>query len=90
MGIFSKAKPETPPRVPGDEVVPMHYLDDQFHNRALLLDFTARFDDVLDPLKLKHAFERLLELGEWRKLGARIRLNVSNCNESLYVCVLLR
>lgn len=79
MGIFSsKPKPENPPRVPTDEVVPVHHLDDQFHNKALLLDYTYRFDDVLDPLKLKHAFERLLELEGWRKLGGRLRLNVSH------------
>lgn len=75
MGLFSKAKPESPARVPGDEVVAMHYLDDQFHNKALLLDFISRFNDVLDPVKLKHSFERLLEIGDWRKLGGRIRLN---------------
>ncbi|KAI7198592.1 hypothetical protein KC316_g3977 [Hortaea werneckii] len=37
--------------------------------------FFSRFDDVLDPEKLRKALERLLQIGGWRKLGARLRLN---------------
>lgn len=62
--------------MPGDEVIPMFSADDKPHNRAMVVEFTYRFDDVLDSQKLKSSLERLLELGEWRKLGARVRLNV--------------
>jgi len=44
----------------------------------MVLDFTLRFDDVLDPEKLSAALVRLMELGNWRKLGARLRMNVND------------
>ncbi|KAI6788940.1 hypothetical protein KC332_g18036 [Hortaea werneckii] len=76
MNLFrSKPKPQPPPKVPSDEVIPLHYLDDQFYTRALVLHFFSRFDDVLDPEKLRSALDRLLQIGGWRKLGARLRLN---------------
>ncbi|KAI7225547.1 hypothetical protein KC330_g9097 [Hortaea werneckii] len=76
MNLFrSKPKLQPPPKVPSDEVIPLHYLDDQFYTRALVLHFFSRFDDVLDPEKLRKALERLLQIGGWRKLGARLRLN---------------
>lgn len=54
----------------------MHSLDSASLFRSIVLDFTLRFDDVLDPEKLSAALVRLMELGNWRKLGARLRLNV--------------
>ncbi|KAI7032232.1 hypothetical protein KC366_g9464 [Hortaea werneckii] len=76
MNLFrSKPQPQPPPKVPSDEVIPLHSLDDQFYTRALVLHFFSRFDDVLDPEKLRSALDRLLHLGGWRKLGARLRLN---------------
>ncbi|KAI7259165.1 hypothetical protein KC345_g10385 [Hortaea werneckii] len=76
MNLFrSKPQPQPPPKVPSDEVIPLHSLDDQFYTRALVLHFFSRFDDVLDPEKLRQALDRLLHIGGWRKLGARLRLN---------------
>lgn len=60
-----------------DEVVPSRFWDEQDHMQKLVLEFTYRFDDVLDTGKLKSALERLLEIGDWRGLGARFRKNVS-------------
>ncbi|RYP29907.1 hypothetical protein DL767_006506 [Monosporascus sp. MG133] len=34
-----------------------------------------RFDDVIDPEKLRSSLEKLLSRDDWRKLGARLRLN---------------
>jgi hypothetical protein len=39
---------------------------------------THRFDDVLDAEKLRIGLVRLMELGNWGKLGGRLRENV-NC-----------
>ncbi|KAE8413502.1 hypothetical protein BDV36DRAFT_268182 [Aspergillus pseudocaelatus] len=61
--------------VPTDTIIPFHYWDDDHHTRGLSFDVTFRFDDILDPEKLRGALSRLLELGDWRKLGARIRRN---------------
>nr|XP_023908598.1 transcriptional regulator sdnM-like [Quercus suber]POF15533.1 hypothetical protein CFP56_48728 [Quercus suber] len=56
MGIFSrKEEPAAPATVPTDTVYPMHYFDDQFVGRALVLHFTYRFDDVLDADKIRLA-----------------------------------
>lgn len=76
MGIFSR-KPATPATVPTDEIIPLYFWDNQQYARGVVLDCTFRFDDVMDTEKICLALERLLEIGEWRKLGARLRLNVS-------------
>ncbi|KAK9600384.1 hypothetical protein V6Z92_000467 [Aspergillus fumigatus] len=64
-----------PPTVQSDTIIPFHYWDDDHHTRGLSFDVTFRVDDILDPEKLRCALSRLLELGDWRKLGARIRRN---------------
>ncbi|KAH8657136.1 hypothetical protein BGZ60DRAFT_384179 [Tricladium varicosporioides] len=76
MGIF-QSKPVQFEAVPTDAVIPLHSKDDTQINRAMVLDLTLRFDDVLDPSKLRNSLARLLEIGHWRKLGARLRLNKS-------------
>ncbi len=75
MWPFSQ-KRAPPASVPTDTVIPMHFFDDNWVNRSILLDFTLRFDDVLNPEKLRNALVRLMELGHWKKLGARLRQNV--------------
>lgn len=76
MGFFWKTKAPAPPRVLTDEVVPFHPLDGNRVMRAMILEFSYRFDDVLDYDKLRSALDRLLEIGDWKKLGARVRVNV--------------
>jgi hypothetical protein len=88
LSIFSK-KPveEAPAKVPTDIIVPFHTFDSSPYLRTLILNFTYRFDDVLDAEKLRTSLERLLEIGDWRKLGARVRLNVS-CRRAPYSKIL--
>lgn len=66
-----------PQRVPTDEVLPMHHFDDQPMNHSIILGWTLRFNDVLDADKLHDGLAGLLEIGDWRKLGGRIRKGVS-------------
>lgn len=73
-GFFQKPKPQGPATVPTDTIIPVHYFDDNTINRSVLLYITLRFDDFLDPERLRGAMDRLMELGDWRKLGARIRM----------------
>ncbi|KAI1268121.1 hypothetical protein F5Y18DRAFT_279061 [Xylariaceae sp. FL1019] len=73
--LLSKPKPQALPAVPTDTVVPMHNMDDNVFNRAMVVMFMMRFDDVLDPELLQGSLEKLLSRDDWRKLGARIRLN---------------
>lgn len=72
-----KAPPKAPARIPTDKVLPMHFLDDTDMNRTYICTWTMVFDDVLDADKLAAALARLAELGDWKKIGARLRLNVS-------------
>jgi hypothetical protein len=68
---------ETLSDVDRDRVYPTHMLDDTPTLRGIVLTWTMCFNDVLDPDKLYAALSRLLEIGDWRKLGGRLRLKVS-------------
>ena len=58
-----------------DEVYPLHMLDDIKTNR-MFLSWIMRFNDVLGAEILRDALSRLLEIGDWRKLGGRLRFKV--------------
>jgi hypothetical protein len=58
------------------QVISLHSKDDTWKNRGIALEFTLHFDHVLDSDRLRYSLQRLLEIGEWKKLGARLRLNV--------------
>ncbi|KAG5932552.1 hypothetical protein E4U53_001270 [Claviceps sorghi] len=76
MGLLRAPRQDaSPATVPTDTIIPFHFYDDTKNTRGLCFDLTFRFDDVLDPERLRVALSRLLELGDWRKLGARIRRN---------------
>lgn len=72
-----QTNPATPQTVPTDTIVPVHYWDDTVLCRSAILYDLMRFDDVLDVGLLKTSLENLLGRKGWRKLGARVRLNVS-------------
>lgn len=59
-----------------DDVYPLHMLDDTKGCREFFLAWTLRFNDVLDVQKLHDTLSSLLEIGDWRKLGGRLRMNV--------------
>lgn len=73
MGWFSKAKPE---RIPTDTVIPLYDHDDTFANKSMAFELTFHFDEVLDADKLADALWRLVDRPGWKKLGARLRMNV--------------
>lgn len=76
MGLFSAFGRKRPATVPTDRIIPLRYWDQLDYIRSLCHDFTFRFDDVLDPAMLKGGLARLMEIGDWGQLGARLRLNV--------------
>jgi hypothetical protein len=67
---------KTPQKVETDDVYPLHMLDNTEPLRGTVVTWTLRFDDVLDADKLHDSLSRLLDMGDWRKLGGRLRLNV--------------
>jgi hypothetical protein len=58
-----------------DEVFPVHTLDNAGSLRALILTWTMLFNDVLDKEKVHESLAELLNIGDWRKAGGRIRQN---------------
>jgi hypothetical protein len=55
-----------------DDVYPLHALD----NNPNWVNWVMRFNDVLDAGRLNDSLSRLLDIGDWRKLGGRIRCKV--------------
>lgn len=74
--LFGKGR-AAPPRIPTDQIYPVHFCDQQIVVRPSILNLTFRYNDVLDTKKLHSALEELLDIGDWRKLGGRLRENVS-------------
>jgi len=75
--IAGSPSTNTSPPVHDDDVVyPLHMLDDTKTLRDIVVAWTLRFDDVLDVEKLHDSLSRLLEIGDWRMLGGRLRLKV--------------
>ncbi|KAF5522580.1 Acetyltransferase BOT5 [Colletotrichum aenigma] len=73
----TKSTPYTPNRIASDDVIPLHYFDDNPILRKIVVNFMLNFDDVLDPEKLQQALERLVTREDgWCRLTARLRLNV--------------
>jgi hypothetical protein len=81
MAFFRKFMTQAPkddatPAFADDDVYPVHVLDDTKTMRSVLIAWTLCFNDVLDAHKLQFSLAELLEIGDWRKLGGRLRLNV--------------
>lgn len=53
----------------------MHTFDGSAIHRTLVA-WTMCFNDVLDPNILHDGLSRLLEIGDWAKLGGRVRYKV--------------
>lgn len=77
FGLFSKEPELVQPINPEDKVIPLNAADDTDVLRSVVVVLSYRFDDCLDPVKLKNTFEELLDRPGWRKIGARLRQNVS-------------
>ncbi|GKT82478.1 lysR family regulatory protein [Colletotrichum tofieldiae] len=71
------------PKVATDDVYPVHFFDDTKPFREMLLNWTLRFDDVLDAEKLHVSLAKLMEIGDWRKLGGRMRLTFTSARPAI-------
>ncbi|KAM7197241.1 putative lysr family regulatory protein [Rhypophila sp. PSN 637] len=79
--MFKSRRIPIPP-VATDDVIPCGGFDDTRTVRSIIMGCAFRFNEVLDCDKIHAALARLLEIGEWRKLGGRLRLNLSCCETS--------
>ncbi|KAH8707556.1 hypothetical protein GQ44DRAFT_817332 [Phaeosphaeriaceae sp. PMI808] len=64
-----------------DDIYPVHALDDTKSLRSILVTWTICFNDVLDTDKLQSSLSRLLEIGDWRKIGGRLKLKKNGALE---------
>lgn len=60
----------------GHDIYPVHILDAPRMNHVFV-SWIMNFNDVLDVEKLYSSLSALLEQGDWRKLGGRLRAAVS-------------
>ncbi|WKT42334.1 Chloramphenicol acetyltransferase-like domain superfamily [Fusarium oxysporum f. sp. vasinfectum] len=60
--------------LPSDDIVyPTHMIDNVSILKFLVMAWTMRFSDVLDANKLHKSLSELLTIGDWKKLGGRLR-----------------
>ena len=81
--LGASPKRDAPSPIGSDDIYPVHMLDDTKTLRGIVVTWTLRFNDVLDANKLHTSLSRLLEIGDWRKVGGRLRLKVCSMIRSL-------
>lgn len=72
--------PQTTERPRGRDdlkVIPFNFVDNMKGWRMGIAANTFRFNAAMDAQKLRDSLQQLFEMEGWRKLGARIRMNVS-------------
>ena len=75
---FSKKEQRSmPPIDPADDVIPVHLFDDMSAARGIVMVWTWKFHDVLDPHKLHDALSQLFQMDGWKKFSGRFRYRVS-------------
>jgi hypothetical protein len=73
--LSSLWRSEPPATVASDNIVPLHILDACWMYQRFLVAPVLRFDEALDSSKLTDALLKLIQTGDYRKLGARTRRN---------------
>ena len=73
---FKNEQPSLPEPVETDDIVPVHLFDDSAAARAIVLVWTYKFHDVLDPDKLNASLSQLFEMDGWRRFSGRFRYRV--------------
>ncbi|TPX07382.1 uncharacterized protein E0L32_002148 [Thyridium curvatum] len=63
------------PVVPTDQVIPLHWFEDGFMWKTVIVYTLLAFDEALDPETLRDSLTRLIQRDGYKKLGARIRKN---------------
>lgn len=73
--IFGQLRPSADIESQRDDVFPVHALD-SMKSRRIFVARVMRFNDVLDGPMLQRSLCKLLEIGNWRKLGGSLRYTV--------------
>jgi hypothetical protein len=67
---FTSNQKQPPATGPKDSIVQLPDIPPFYECNV---EVALRFDSVLDPEKLQQSLKRLLEIGNWRQLGGRLR-----------------
>lgn len=89
LGLLGFSR-DAPAIISTDQVIPLHWFEDGFMWKKVIVYTLFVFDDTLDPDKLRDALTRLIQRDGYKKLGARLRRNVckQNCPSFASHCVL--
>lgn len=88
--FYKKEQPQLPELVETDEIIPVHLFDDTAAARGIVLVWTYKFDNVLDPEKLHAALTQLFQMDGWRKFSGRFRYRVSQVQHFFHVLHIFR
>ncbi|KPM36043.1 hypothetical protein AK830_g10522 [Neonectria ditissima] len=72
---------EAPSIVPSDRIIPLHWFEDGFMWKKVIVYTLFVFDDALDPELLRGSLERLIQRDGYKKLGGRLRKNATGAVE---------
>ncbi|KAM0429637.1 hypothetical protein ACHAPT_006242 [Fusarium lateritium] len=75
---FSQAAPTV---VSTDKIIPLHWFEDGFMWKKVIVYTLFVFDDALSPDTLRDSLEKLIQRDGYRKLGARLRRNAQGAVE---------
>lgn len=70
------AAPANESEAAADDIYPLFLLDNMPMLRDVTLSHVMQFSQVLDADKLQDGLTSLLQYGDWRKLGGRLRMRV--------------
>ena len=72
LGLGQRA----PEKNPSDQVIPLHWFEDGFMWKKVIVYTLLTFDEALDPDVLRKSLETLIGRKGYKKLGGRLRKNV--------------
>ncbi|KAH7309894.1 hypothetical protein B0I35DRAFT_379559 [Stachybotrys elegans] len=76
FSIFRNKRKDESPDGPYD-VYPLHFLDRTGLLSLPIMGYNFLYDEILDPHALYQSLARLMDIGDWRKCGGRLRKNAS-------------
>ncbi|KAI1052350.1 hypothetical protein LB507_007552 [Fusarium sp. FIESC RH6] len=74
----------SPDQSSSDYVYRTHMMDNVSMLRQMIMAWTMLFDEVLNPEKLHQSLTELLQIGDWKKLGGRLKFG-NNTNGHLEI-----
>lgn len=77
MNYFFGGRKPAVETLPGDRVRPLHFFENNLLVQGNNMSGLAVFDEAIDPEVLREALENVVKRPGWKKLGGRLKRNVS-------------